>query len=394
MTKKRLILTQTILGFLSILTFSIAISYHSVFACATDGTNSLDCVEETDGREESDNYYFGADVNVKSDTIVDNSLFLVGNDINTSNEVNGIKFVAGNLIKNSGASEYGLFAGNSLEISGDIEKDLFFLGSAATLTDDLYIGRDVFGTAGTILVKTNLNRNAFLAGSQIVLENITIDGNLSLDAEEVVIKGKVAVKGELKYNEDANIVGLENISYSSVEKTPVITSTTSSQHTFLKKLKSTLLGLAGRIVATLVLVALTMKFSNNILDKFEGKNSWKDLALGLGLILAVPLAAIIAAVTIIGLPLGIITLVFYGLFLYLSTSVTGGVIGDILAKKAFKKADLNLFIKYTVGITLVVLLGLIPVIGGLITAISVCFGFGYLIHSLFRRESKKQPAKK
>ena len=93
-------------------------------------------------------------------------------------------------------------------------------------------------------------------------------------------------------------------------------------------------------------------------------------------------------ITFIGLPLGLIGFAFYVLFAYLANSVTGGVIGHLLAEKAFKQPKMHIFLQYTIGIVLVELLTLIPYVGSLIGGISVCFGFGYLIHKIFRQSEK------
>ena len=95
-------------------------------------------------------------------------------------------------------------------------------------------------------------------------------------------------------------------------------------------------------------------------------------------------------VSVIGLPISIIGLGFYVLFLYFSTAATGGVVGDILAEKLFKKDNMHLLLKYTIGLLTITLLTLLPYIGGLVSAISTCFGFGYITHKVFRKTAKKK----
>lgn len=405
MAKKSTIICQFCLAVFTVLTLGYAANYTPVYACGeANGETAVDNCEEASKdkpmliaedltEDSSDDYYFGAATNINSDVDVDHSLFLAGNEVSSNDRINGLGFIAGNLVRFSGKADYGFLAGSSVNVSGEVKKDLFAAGSTVEITDSASIGRDVFVAGETVLVKTNLSGNAFIGGNRVVLENITIDGNTTIEAEEIVVKGRVAIAGKLKHNEDARISGSENLSYGSLEKTSAIE--TSSAHrpvnSFLTKIKTTLFFLVGRIVVTIILVAVASKFSKKMLDNFELKNSWKDLALGLGLIIGLPLAIIFVCITLIGLPLGLVTLTFYGLAIYFAKSVTGGVVGDVLAKKLFKKDKMNILAKYTIGTILVVLLGLLPYIGGLISAVAVCFGFGYLIHNLFRKETK--PAK-
>ena len=102
----------------------------------------------------------------------------------------------------------------------------------------------------------------------------------------------------------------------------------------------------------------------------------------------VPVAALFVMITVVGIPFGIIALIIYGLMIYLSTSVTGGVVGELVAKNLLKKKNLHIFLKYTIGIVIVAILKLIPVVGGLIGAVSLCFGFGYLAKLIFAPKKK------
>ena len=174
----------------------------------------------------------------------------------------------------------------------------------------------------------------------------------------------------------------------SAGQTVTYTGTKNSAITFNLDYVDRLVFLLGRLLVTIVAVALCAKFSKRLLAEFDLKNSWKDLALGLVLLVVVPLVSIFVMVTIIGLPLGFIGLAVYILFAYLANSVTGGVLGHLLAEKLFKQPKMHIFLQYALGIVLIELLTLIPYVGSLIGAISVCFGFGYLAHKLFRQPAK------
>ncbi|MBR2586822.1 hypothetical protein IKE71_00390 [Candidatus Saccharibacteria bacterium] len=361
MAKKLKIFSEIILGVASAFTLSLASAISPAHASA-DG-------------------YVASGDQVESEESVPHSFFLAGNSVASNDQIDGIHFVAGNLIDFTGSAEYGAFAGNSLKVNGEIKKDLFIAGNAVEIGEDAIIGRDLYAAASAVLLKANLYGNAFVGADRVVLENVTIDGDLNLTASNIVIKGKSSVSGTLKYNDNAVITGLENLSTGKTE-TYVGTSNEISSN---ESLSTKFVFLLGRLLVTIVFVAIAGKFSKRLLDEFKAKDSWKDLALGLGLLLGVPLAAIFTMITFIGLPLGVIGLVFYGLFIYFSTSVTGGVLGNLLAKNVFKQEKMHIFLKFTIGVVFIELLGLLPVVGGFIGALSVCFGFGYLIKKTFRR---------
>ena len=405
------IFSQAILGIASAITLSYATTISPAHACEGDPTGLTNCSETTEckliyddeghvvgrencGSDEEDiliapapiseaDTYLNADVKLDSERDVSHSFFLAGNEVTSKDRVNGVHFIAGNLVDFTGSTEYGAFVGNSIKINGEVEKDLFVAGNSIEIGEDTNIGRDFYATATTILVKTNLNNNVFISGSRVVLENVTIAGDLNLSASEIIVKGKVSIAGTLKYNNGAVITGTENLF---AEETEMYAGSSSKlDFSFTTSITTKIIFLIGRLLVTIIVIAIASKFSKRLLSEFSLKNSWKDLALGLGLILALPLAIIFTTITIIGLPLALVGFGFYVLFIYLATSVTGLVVGDQLAKHIFKNEKLHIFLKAAMGIVLIVLLGLIPFVGGLITAVSTCFGFGYIVHKIFRQ---------
>lgn len=400
MAKKFKVFSEIVLGAASAITLSFAAAISPAHACVgADGKpiedadgNVANCVETVSEEEQvlispapsaEEDIYADADSKVDSERSVAHSFFLAGNDVLSKDYVDGIHFLAGNLVEFTGSAEYGAFAGNSLKVNGDIDKDLFIAGNSIEIGEDTLIGRDLYAAATTVLIKANLSGNAFVGGQRVVLENVTLAGDLNLSADEIVIKGKVSVAGTLKYNDNARITGLENLTADQTET--YVGSSTKVDVSFATSLTTKLIFLLGRLLVAIILIAIASKFSKRLLDEFTLKNSWKDLALGLGLLLALPLAIIFVAITVIGLPLGLVGLGFYIFFAYLSTSVTGLVLGDLLAKHLFKNEKLHVFLKASIGIVLLALLGLIPYIGSLITGLSTCFGFGYLVHKIFRQ---------
>ncbi len=395
MAKKIKLISQIFLGVATALTLSFASMISPAHAClGSDGstdtaTNCADIDAATPAIEALDetlsDVYFSAEPELKSETTVDHSLFLAGNQVASKDVVNGLVALAGNFVEHSGYSHYAALAGNYLAISGQITNDLFAAGNSVTITEDAHIGRDVFAFGNIVTLSTNLSGNAFLGGDRLVLDSVTIDGDLTADFSEIVIKGKTAISGTFKYNGTATVTGLENLTAGASETYKDF----GTEKSFAVRLQDKLIMLVGRIVLTIVVVALAPKFAKKLTEKFSFKDSWKDLALGLGALVLVPLVALFAVITVVGVPIGLVALVLYGLLAYFSHSATGVVLGDVLAK-LLKKEKMNMALKATMGVSAVGLLALVPFIGGLIKAVSVCFGFGYLFRLLFIKEKAQK----
>ena len=103
----------------------------------------------------------------------------------------------------------------------------------------------------------------------------------------------------------------------------------------------------------------------------------------IGLII-IPLVSLILLVTVVGLYLGLISLLCYIIMLLLSTIMSSMVIGENIITKLAKKES-NPYLAIIIGVTLIKLIGIIPSIGGLIYFFSFIYGFGRLMHLAYTK---------
>ncbi|MBR3319686.1 hypothetical protein IKG20_00025, partial [Candidatus Saccharibacteria bacterium] len=174
MAKKIRIFSQVVLGFATAVTLSYAAAISPAHACEGDSSGQTNCAEAeavpmliSPSSSSDEDAYSEAGSTLKSEKSIPHSYFQAGYDITSSDAVDGIHFVAGNIIDYSGSSEYGAFGGNSLKINGSIEKDLFVAGSSVEIGEDAAIGRDVYAAASSLIIKANLNGNIFIGGNRL-----------------------------------------------------------------------------------------------------------------------------------------------------------------------------------------------------------------------------------
>jgi hypothetical protein len=101
---------------------------------------------------------------------------------------------------------------------------------------------------------------------------------------------------------------------------------------------------------------------------------------GLGTLILLPVIAIVACITIIGLPLGIVLLLLI-LPLYAAGYLSAAlIVGRLILKQAR-------ILAFLVGLVILQLLTLIPIAGGLIGLLATIFGLGALMIALFSARS-------
>ena len=311
--------------------------------------------------------FSGNDVVV--DEEVGSTAFSAGNNVSTTSRVDGANFVAGNNVTVSSSQDMLFAAGNNVILEKVETKDAFVAGSQITVKSSII--RDLYAAAGNIKLDSDISRNAYLGGESVII-NSKIGGNVDVDASTITIGNNAEITGTLNYPKNATIniaetakIG-EKTTYKTVEKTK---KENELAGTILEKVYSYL----AMLLIGIVLMLLNKKTFKQI-DKIKKdfKVALKTTGIGFVSLVVVPIAAIIIITTIIGVPLGIISLIVYGLLIYLSVIPTAYYLGNIVLKD---KID-NKYVVFALSLLVIYILKVIPVIGGLVGFISLLLGLG------------------
>ncbi len=105
--------------------------------------------------------------------------------------------------------------------------------------------------------------------------------------------------------------------------------------------------------------------------------------LGFAVLAGVPVAIIVTAITLVGLPASLMLLAVYLVAIYLAKIWVGAFLGQILLKPAgATKSDWLLGL--LVGLLILTIVGFIPYLGGLVHFGVVCLGLGAFAWQLYR----------
>ncbi|MFC2048582.1 hypothetical protein ACFLSK_04055, partial [Chloroflexota bacterium] len=109
---------------------------------------------------------------------------------------------------------------------------------------------------------------------------------------------------------------------------------------------------------------------------------WPSLGWGAVILFATPIAALIVCVTVIGLPLGLITLALYAIAIYLTQLFVGLLIGQLIIG-AFRGVETKAALvgALALGLAILSLLKLIPYVGFFIGLAAILFGLGAILVS-------------
>lgn len=318
------------------------------------------------GAKTKDN--FVADDNVKLTKNIGSTTFAAGNTVNVNSTVDGALFVAGNNVSLKSAQDILFAAGNIVDVEGITTKDAFVAGSSINIQSSTI--RDLYAAAGNITIDSEIMRNAYLGGDTVVI-NSKIGGDVEVAADNIKIGKDAEIVGTINYPEDAKLDVAEGAILNN--KTTYEVKEIDTRPAIVTTIIDRVYAFLGMLLIGIILMALNKKVFTKIgkIDK-DLSTFAKNFGIGFVFLVVVPIAAIIAMCTIIGLPLGIISLLMYGIMIYLSVIPTAYYLGKAFLNNTIK----NEFLLFTVSLLVIYVLRMIPVIGGLVTFISLCFGLG------------------
>jgi hypothetical protein len=109
----------------------------------------------------------------------------------------------------------------------------------------------------------------------------------------------------------------------------------------------------------------------------------RTFGIGLAAAVTLPVAAVIVCVTIIGIPLGILTFVLGAIGLYFSKTVVGQIIGRAVLRN--RPTPPHFAATLFVGLVIVIVAINLPWIGGVVNLILTLVGFGVIVSLIFAR---------
>lgn len=317
-------------------------------------------------------------------------------------------------------------AGQTVVINGNVERSLFAAGRTLNVRGD--VGDHLRVAAEFVTISGHVSGDVMVAGSEITItKDAVVDGGVYGAATDLTIDG--VVKGEVKASANkllitgstGSITAYSTVKLASTAKVNGSLTyhwndqsdlskdngaTVTGKTTFLKMIAqpnhfaafvtfASLAALIGWIILGLLVIFLLSKQAQKVVDQALGAPA-AAAGYGLAVLFLLPIIGVILAITIVGLPISFLI----GLVWLLLITV-----GSLLGKITLGAAIYKLFTKnqaYTVswltlgiGIIASVLLGLVPVLGGLVKFVFLLLGVGALAQvffSLIRPRSSSTPA--
>jgi cytoskeletal protein CcmA (bactofilin family) len=255
---------------------------------------------------------------------VDGDLFLFSSDADVSGHITGdvISFAQSLRINGQVDGNIRTFA-NNITIRGTVAKNMTAFNETLTLDSAGKVGGSITAFVKALSLDGRLGRDLMVMGEHIDISG-TIAGSVRAKAQGLTISGGAEIKGPIRYEGDkpaevsSSAKLASPVEYHKMEHKPKYL----EGHYYVWRTIWT----AAFILFGMVLVLLMPTFAEEVVRSAELYAA--PIGLGVLVFFGVPIAAIIACITVVGIPLAVLTVGFWFLMLCCAELTVGTVVGS------------------------------------------------------------------
>lgn len=367
----------------------------------------------------------------------DDDVFLAGNTIRLDSKIRGDLFTACNEVVQADSVDGNLIAacksiqslgavgrsfigfGYSISCNAPIGRNLLAFGNQVDIGPDVFVGMDASLFGEKAVFQGTVKRNLKVDAKQLIFSG-RVDGDLEFEGDYLTITSDAVVKGNLIYcsPEKAEIDNLANISgdikwtqceiedKSGPSATGVFEMLVSHRGYFLFLAVYSLLMFIISVIpfpSGLSFIVLLMAFliSGNLFllitkkigartEKALVQRPFPSLGVGFGIIFLTPLITLMLLVSVFAAPLGAILILIFGVASFAAYIYTALYIGRRICQ--FLKISSSVTSKgygcFTLGIVILMTLFYIPVLGYIISLLTVMLGLGGLALGIYGKQDE------
>jgi len=344
------------------------------FRIEEDGTVRVDAGETIE-----DTVFLGGENAIMAGTI-DGDLFAGAERVEITGTVHGNIYAAGESVTISGAVDGNVHAaGATVEVGTKVGGSGFLAGQSVTVTDASDLSRGGFMAGESVRSRGRVGRDLFFAADEMEIGG-SVERNVSGYASEVGVGPSASVGGDLKVTvpkEDA--VSIDG--GAAIAGSTTIDVDEKHDHRPFANVGFYVGAIAKALAMLLIALLVIAVFPRLRPSPPESSNEvLKDMGIGFLALVATPVAMVLFAVTIIGIPVAIVLGVVYALLVFLSTLVVADFAGQRLPFGG--NSTSGVLLRTGTALLVIIFVTKIPFVGGGLGFLITIFGMGVLLMHL------------
>lgn len=335
-----------------------------------------------------DFYAAGESVEVRAD--VGGDLVVAAQRVTVNGRITGDLIAAGENVTVAGTLlDDARIAARSMTLTGSVGDHLVAAGETVVVADPARVEGFAWLAGNRIDVQGAIGGDLRAAGQRVTISG-TVRGNVELEAEDAVIADGAHVQGDLTWPRGH---APEIHAGARVDGRRIETEAREPEGMSMMEGPGIVVGI---ILGTLSLWLLTLVLRAVVPPVMQGAETLLrarpglSLAVGLLALIVAPIVAILAFVTVIGVPLGFVILAAYVALLVIGVPVAIDVVVDVVLGRARKGRPISTgwrVLALALASLVFVALTQIPIVGGLVALAAVLLGLGALVLRAVRRSA-------
>ena len=332
--------------------------------------------------------------------LIDDDLIIAGGTIKSDATITGDLVSASNRLVQNGIVEGSVIAGakdidvlgqvngsvrgfaQNINVNGNVNRNLLAFCYALNIKPEADIGGDVTAYCGELTLDGKVGKGLRGAMGTLTISG-TINGDVSVEADKITLMPTAKILGDFKYrcNKKATIESGALVTGQTLwtreadkekeEEKPAFTAG--------KVIKEILFLLA--LMITGIVVTLIFKKGAHQAKSAVTASFLKSLGWGFVFMVCIPVAIVLLMLSILGIPIAIISLFGYAVLIYVAKIPVATALGGKIIKAFGKQGEPSLIWSMLLGLFILTFLLNIPYLEWLLYIVVLFSGFGAILFS-------------
>ncbi len=331
------------------------------------------------GQEVQGDYFtFGPHVEISG--TVHGDVYAAGGEVLMDGVVDGDLIVAGGEVRVSGEVTQDIrMAGGTVTLSGKVHRNATITGGDVHLTDSSHLkGSAVIG-AGNLLLGGSIDGDVRVGAGNVTLSK-AIGGDLAVAAPAIRLTSKASVgKNVIYWSDDEPSIDEGATVLGTVTQRPipeVFKGEDAKRGLVGMKLVGGMVSFVSTLLLGLLLLRIYPVFTSRVASKIQ-EQPWVVLGVGGVLLFGVPMLIVLCMVSVLGIPIGLMLGAMYVVTLYLGRVFVMLWLGQRLLRLVSDSSSATR--AFVTGLVTYFILALVPLVGGLITVVTIVTGLGAIL---------------
>ena len=271
----------------------------------------------------------------------------------------------------------------TVHVTGTIDRSLMTAASSVHLDEGSAVTGDVTVIARDVIAEGLVGGDLAVRAQKAVLGG-RVNGSVTVTAPDITVLPGTEIGGDLSYLAGQDLVLDSGVKVAGklVRLTPPVTEPAGFT------LDSLILQIAlflCAVLSALLLFNLMPTFAFHSVDRL-GPSVWRSLLLGFAACTLIPMTALLLIFTVVGIPLGVVLLMVYGLLLYFSKVIVAFHLSQRLIRRLNPNTPLMLMPALALGLLILYVLVNLPFPLGMAAWLAITLlGVGGMVGAMLDR---------